>query len=222
MEQTKQVLDQETHKEDASNRLLDAAEALFCEKGFDGVSMRELTAAAGCNLAAVNYYFGGKDKLYAEMFRRQFEMMIQGHLDTIDRVMSEPDLSLEKLLKVIIEPPIRRATSTEAKGQVLKLLVREVLNQQIDPELVVKDMKEKFFDRLGRVFMQLVPELPEEKIILVVMSFDGVILHTFLFMEFYQKTVPDLTIDGLIDHMVRFVAAAIRGYAVPTAGGESS
>ncbi|MHC4555307.1 MAG: TetR/AcrR family transcriptional regulator, partial [Planctomycetota bacterium] len=76
MEQLKPILDQETHKEDARDRLLDAAEALFCEKGFEGVSVRELTATAGCNLAAVNYYFGGKEKLYTEMFRRQFAVMV--------------------------------------------------------------------------------------------------------------------------------------------------
>ena len=208
--------------EDVQNRILDAAEKLFCKKGFDRTSVRELTAEAGCNLAAINYYFGGKDKLYEEMFRRQFGMMIQGHLDTIDQVMSEPDISLEKLLRVIVEPPIRGAVDNETKGQVLKLLVREVLDQKINPEYVVKDLKEKFFDRLGRVFMELVPGLPEEKITLIVMSFDGVILHPFLFMDFYQKTFPGLTPGGLIDHMVRFVAAAIRGYAVPTAGGESN
>lgn len=219
MEHLKSIPDQETCKEDTRNRLLDAAEALFCEKGFDGVSVRELTAAAGCNLAAVNYYFGSKDKLYAEMFRRQFEIMIQGHLDAIDKVTSESDLSLEKLLKAIIEPPIRRTASNEPKGQILKLLVREVLNQQIDAEYVVKDMKEKFFDRLGSVFMQLVPELPQEKVALIVMSFDGVILHPFLFMDFYQKTFPNLTIEGLVDHMVRFVAAGIRGYANPNRQG---
>ncbi|MEN8126490.1 MAG: TetR/AcrR family transcriptional regulator [Planctomycetota bacterium] len=205
----------EFESEDVQNRLLDAAEALFCKKGLDGVSVRELTAAAGCNLAAVNYYFGGKENLYTEMFRRQFQMMIQGHLNTIDRVMSESDVSLEKLLKAIIEPPVRGAANNETKGQVLKLLVREVLDQKIDPEYVVKDMKEKFFDRIGHAFMEIVPDLPEDKITLVVMSFDGVILHPFLFMDFYQKTIPDLTIDGLIDHMVRFVAAGIRGYASP-------
>jgi AcrR family transcriptional regulator len=204
-----------TENEDVKNRILDAAEKLFCEKGFDRTSVRELTAEAGCNLAAINYYFGGKEKLYSEMFRRQFQMMIQGHLDTIDRVMSEPEISLEKLLRMIIEPPIRRAVDNETKGQILKLLVREFLDQKIDPEYVVKDMKEKFFDRLGSVFMELVPGLPEEKITLIVMSFDGVILHPFLFMDFYQKSIPGLTIDDLLDHMVRFVAAGIRGYADP-------
>ena len=88
MEQEKLILDQETQKEDVRNRILDVAEALFCERGFEGVSVRELTAAAGCNLAAVNYYFGGKDKLYAEMFRRQFEMMIQRNLGIIERTSS--------------------------------------------------------------------------------------------------------------------------------------
>ncbi|MHC4882065.1 MAG: TetR/AcrR family transcriptional regulator [Planctomycetota bacterium] len=201
--------------EDARNRLLDAAEKLFCKKGFHAVSVRELTTEAGCNIAAVNYHFGGKEKLYTEMFRRQFEMMIQGHLEAIDRVMSESNPSLEKLLWAVMEPPIRRVMNNETGGKILRLLVREVLDQKIDSEYIARDMKEKLFDRLGQVFMELVSGLAEEKITLIVMSFDGVILHPFLFMEFYQKTIPDLTIDGLIDHMVRFVAAGIRGYAVP-------
>lgn len=205
--------------EDARNRLLDAAEKLFCKKGFHAVSVRELTTEAGCNIAAVNYHFGGKEKLYTEMFRRQFEMMIQGHLEAIDRVTGEPNPSLEKLLWAVMEPPIRRVMNNETGGKILRLLVREVLDQKIDSEYIARDMKEKLFDRLGQVFMELVPGLPEDRIALIVMSFDGVILHPFLFMEFYQNTIPDLTIDGLIDHMVRFVAAGIRGYAVPNREG---
>jgi len=215
MGQTKPVFDQDSHKEDTRNRLLDAAEALFCEKGFEGVSVRELTAAAGCNLAAVNYYFGGKDKLYAEMFRRQFEMMIQGNLDSISRVMAGPEPTLEKLLYEVIGPPVWRVAQNERGGQVMRLLIREVLNEQIDPEYICKDMKTKFFDQLGRAIIQLVPELPEEKILMVVFSFDGVVLHPFLFINFYRKMMPDLETEALIHHMVRFVAAAIRGYANP-------
>jgi len=47
-------------KKSVQDRLLDAAEELFCEHGFDGTSVRDLAAAAGCNVASVNYYFGGK------------------------------------------------------------------------------------------------------------------------------------------------------------------
>ena len=41
-------------------RLLAVAEKLFAEKGFNGVSVREITQSAECNLASVNYYFGNK------------------------------------------------------------------------------------------------------------------------------------------------------------------
>ena len=219
MERLKPILDQETHKEDARDRLLDAAEALFCEKGFEGVSVRELTATAGCNLAAVNYYFGGKDKLYAEMFRRQFEMMIQRNLEIIERVMSQPDVSLEVLLRAVMEPVIRRVIENETGGKVMRLLVREILNRRIDRETLAADMKGRLFDRLGQAILQLVPEIDSDKILLVVLSFDGAILHPFLFMDFYQENMPGLSIDDLLDHMVRFVAAGIRGYAYPNGDG---
>ena len=219
MEQAKAILGQETQKEDVRNRILDVAEALFCERGFEGVSVRELTAAAGCNLAAVNYYFGGKDKLYAEMFLRQFEMMIQRNLGIIERVMAQPDVSLEVLLRAVMEPVIRRVIENETGGKVLRLLVREILNRRIDQETLSADMKGRLFDRLGRAILQLVPEIEPDKILLVVLSFDGAMLHPFLFMDFYQESMPDLTVDDLLDHMVRFVAAGIRGYAYPNEEG---
>ena len=52
-------------------RLLSAAEALFAEKGFDGTSIRELAARAGCNLSLIHYYFGSKEGLLTELVRRK-------------------------------------------------------------------------------------------------------------------------------------------------------
>lgn len=204
----------EFESEDVQNRLLDAAEKLFCEKGFDRTSVRELTTEAGCNLAAINYYFGSKEKLYTEMFRRQFEMMIQGNLDIIDQIMNAPDPTVEKLSRAIVAPAIYRVIQNEANSKVLRMLVREVLNQQIDPDYVIKDIKERLFDHLGRALKQLVPGLPDNKgqLTLVVCSFDGVILHPFLFMDMYMEMLPGLTAEQLIEHMVKFLVSAIRGY----------
>jgi len=60
---------------DARERLLDAAERLFAEHGFRAASVREITVAAGCNLAAVNYHFGGKLNLYREVFARRLRAL---------------------------------------------------------------------------------------------------------------------------------------------------
>jgi AcrR family transcriptional regulator len=56
---------------DTRSRILDAAESLFMEYGFDGTSMRLITGQAGVNLAAINYHFGSKELLFQEVFRRR-------------------------------------------------------------------------------------------------------------------------------------------------------
>jgi AcrR family transcriptional regulator len=53
------------------SRLLDAAEQLFAEHGFNGVSMRTITGTAGVNLAAAHYHFQGKEGLYRAVFERR-------------------------------------------------------------------------------------------------------------------------------------------------------
>ena len=47
-------------------RLLDSAITLFAEKGFSGASVRDICSGADANIAAINYYFGSKDRLYAD------------------------------------------------------------------------------------------------------------------------------------------------------------
>ena len=48
-----------------------AAERLFALRGFQNVSVRDITSEAGVNLASVNYHFGSKDALLFEIFRRR-------------------------------------------------------------------------------------------------------------------------------------------------------
>ena len=78
-------------------RLLDVAERLFAERGFGATSVRGITAEAGCNLAAVNYHFGGKDQLYEEVFRRRLGVMREHRLSSIRDTLAaaEGRISLE-------------------------------------------------------------------------------------------------------------------------------
>lgn len=68
----------QTSPHTTKERILTAAEELFARHGFDGASLRQLTAAAGVNLAAVNYHFGSKDRLIEEVFRRRLDQL-NGH-----------------------------------------------------------------------------------------------------------------------------------------------
>ena len=58
---------------DTKDRLLEAALHLFAERGFDGVSTRQLATEAGANIAAIAYHFGGKKELYHALLARIVE-----------------------------------------------------------------------------------------------------------------------------------------------------
>ena len=54
---------------DTREALMEAAGALFADYGLDGATVRAIAEKGGANIAAVNYYFGGKENLYTEVLR---------------------------------------------------------------------------------------------------------------------------------------------------------
>ena len=92
---------------DTRSRLLDAAERLFAEEGFAGVGLRAITAAAGANLAAVNYHFGSKEGLLHAVLERRITPLNAEHMARLaaleDQHRAGP-LPLEGLLRALLEP----------------------------------------------------------------------------------------------------------------------
>jgi AcrR family transcriptional regulator len=89
-------------------RLLDAAERLFGERGYDGVGLRELTEAARVNLGAATYHFGSKEALYVQTFLRRFRPTDAERL----RLLREAELAangaplpVETVVTCMIRPP---------------------------------------------------------------------------------------------------------------------
>src|SRR5215212_6074389 len=71
---------------DPKLRILEAAEALFVEHGFEATSLRQLTAAASVNLAAVNYHFGSKEELFQAVLTRRLDPMNQERIELLGKV----------------------------------------------------------------------------------------------------------------------------------------
>lgn len=195
------------------DRLLDAAERLFCQKGFDRTSVRDLTTAADCNIAAVNYHFGGKGKLYIQMFHRQMHRMMDRHREVIARLTNTPDATIEDLLRGVVSQPLKQLERNDPSSAVMKLMVREVLNQHIGKDEILGDMKNEFFTLLGDAIRSFYPALNLRNTQLLFFTLDALVIHPVLFSEFYLEMVPDLDIDGIIEHIVKVAAAGIRAYA---------
>ena len=60
---------------DTKSKLIEAAIPLFPQKGYAGVSIREIADAAGVNSASISYYFGGKEGLYEAVLESIFSQI---------------------------------------------------------------------------------------------------------------------------------------------------
>src|SRR5712664_2775130 len=113
---------------DTKTRILDAAELLFMEHGFEATSLRQLTSAAGVNLAAVNYHFGSKEELFQAVLTRRLDPMNQERIDLLDRVAREAGgkaPTCEKILFAMLIPALRLARDEKRGGKnFLKVLGR--------------------------------------------------------------------------------------------------
>ena len=69
-----------TDKTDKKDHILDVAERVFSDLGFDGASTRLISGEAGVNMAMLNYYFGSKEGLFLAVFERKissFQTLLQ-------------------------------------------------------------------------------------------------------------------------------------------------
>ena len=115
-------------------RILEAAEELFMQHGFEGTSMRLLTAKAGANLAAVNYHFGSKDALIEALFRRRLDPMNAGRIAELDRLERDAGgrpLAPEAIIRAFVGASLRMIEDAKCGGRnFIRLLGRTYTDPQ--------------------------------------------------------------------------------------------
>jgi AcrR family transcriptional regulator len=201
------------------DRLLDAAEQLFSEHGFDGASVRDIAATAGCNIAAVNYYFGSKDKLYTEVWRRQLVQMRDARLQAIGQVMSENNgkPSLEDLLKSFANAFIGPFVDESRSRWLMRLMAREMVDQHVHVNVFVEEVIKPTMSALGGALLKVCPGVEESKIPLLIFFLAGQLIHIVHIKTWYEQSemaqLPAFDLTDAVDNVVKFSAAGIRSYA---------
>jgi AcrR family transcriptional regulator len=95
--------------ESAHGRLLDAAIQLFGERGFDAVTVRDITAAANANGAAISYHFGTKEELIRQTFAAIVRPINEERLRRLDDVLQEAGSApprLEQIIRALLDPVV--------------------------------------------------------------------------------------------------------------------
>lgn len=201
-------------------RLLDAAERLFARRGFEATRVRDITLEARCNLAAVNYYFGGKENLYREVFRRRLaalrEQRIAGVRSALERAGEEA--SLELLLgtftSAFVEPLVEEST-----GRLwVQLMAWELLVPHLPREMFEAEMIAPVRRALVEALEGVCPGLGREDAELAVQSLVAQLVHIVHLRRYLRGVRPGsaaerFDLPKLVRHTVRFSAAGIRALA---------
>lgn len=134
-------------------RIIDVAERLFAEQGYNGVSLRTITAAAGANMAAVHYYFRNKEGLLRAIFEQRVGGMNaerRALLDACEPVAGEPPVPVRQILAAFLGPGIRLGQT--AQGALFNRLSAIC---SVDPDNAVKNIVFGVHDEVAQRFVTL-------------------------------------------------------------------
>jgi AcrR family transcriptional regulator len=197
-------------------RLLDAAERLFAEKGFAATSVRDITAAAASNIAAVNYHFGGKYNLYNEVFRRRMAAMREQRIESIRQARAEGG-SLEAVLHAFATAFLRPLVDRGSGRLLVELISREMLDPQLPHELFLAEVVGPIQEVLAEAIMAGTPGLGPGPARLCVISIVGQLLqvaHRLRRGELAAGWGAELPpLPDMVDQIVRFSTAGVRACA---------
>ena len=150
-------------------RILDAAEELFMQHGFEGTSMRLLTAKAGANLAAVNYHFGSKDALIEAVFRRRLDPMNAGRVAELDRLEKDAGgraLAPEQIIRAFIGASLRMIEDAKNGGRnFIRLLGRTYTDPQKHIRSLIGQLYAPAMERFKIAFERALPQMPRDELI---------------------------------------------------------
>jgi AcrR family transcriptional regulator len=193
-----------------------AAERLFALHGFQNVSVRDITAEAGVNLASVNYHFGSKDALLFEIFRRRTAELNRERVRMLHeangRHGGKPPV--REILEALFAPPLKWADPANDR----QISIQFIIRARSEGTAEMRDALQNDVSHLERFANALIaarPDLPREEVYWRLHFCLGMV-HNNRFVEFdrLHHLSGGLTREGdapaLLKRMVDFAEAGFR------------
>lgn len=213
------------------DRILDAAEALFVEHGFEATSMRMITGRAEANIAAVNYYFGTKDALIQEVFRRRLTELNRRRLAVLDRLEAEAGgapLKPSRIVEAFFGTALEMAADTAHGGHTFMRLLGRTYTE---PNGFVRQfLAEEYAEAVERFLAALyraLPEVPREEILWRFHFMMGAMSYAIagtdalqLFAGKFDDAVPERLLPRLMSFLLGGLRAPLPESGAASAGSE--
>lgn len=194
-------------------RILGAAEELFARHGFAGASLRQVTASAKVNLAAVNYHFGSKENLIEEVFRRRLDELNARRTELLAQCRDRADLGLEDVLDAFVRPALELSLSDAGGAAFVRVLARAYAEHDERLRRFLSDNYGHVLKEFAGVFARLLPQLDKEELYWRLDIVSGAL--TYAMADFgVLKRRGDVSEqehrERTASHLIRFAAAGLR------------
>jgi AcrR family transcriptional regulator len=217
---------------ETQTRILDAAEELFMQHGFEGASMRMLTARARVNLAAINYHFGSKNALIEAVFRRRLDPKNSERVAALDRLEAAAGgrpLAPEAIIRAFIGTSLRMIQDEQGGRNFIRLLGRSYTDPSKDIRALIGQLYAPAMARFKEAFARALPDLPREELVWRLHFMFGTLSYTLAAtdtLELIAGCKPEDRYDARVleDRLAGFLAAGLLapapGRAAARAGGD--
>ena len=153
-------------RQETKERLMDVAEALFADHGFNGVTVRDITQVAGTRLADINDLFGSKDILFSEVVIRRASLINADRLQLLSSVTVSDNKEIERynVVQAFGDPFLQRSTESEGWRNYLRLL-SQLVNTRSVVLLLIADYFNPIAEAFTKRLAEILPHLNERQLL---------------------------------------------------------
>jgi AcrR family transcriptional regulator len=191
------------------DRLLEAAGEIFAERGFREATIRDICGRAGANIAAINYHFGGKERLYSEVLR------FVDNVATARNPYMAPEagsLEVEDRLERFVLQFVKRVLDTGRPSWHERLMAREMVEPTFAlDELIDRNIKPRAMALQGIVRDFLGPGATDRQVQRAAASVVGQCLFYWHCRPMIGRLMPQIGFDA---QNVESIAAHIAGFSL--------
>ena len=195
-------------------QLLEAAGEVFAEFGFRNATVREICGRAGANVAAVNYHFGDKETLYAEVLRYAHGKALAKYPPLLDVPVGAPP---EEKLRAFVKSFLLRTFDTGPTAWHGKLMSREMIEPTAALDALVEERMRPMAGELWRIVSAILDCPPnDERVRLCAFSVVSQCVFYHHCRPVILRLFPEQAAPGpadivrLADHITGFSLAAMR------------
>jgi AcrR family transcriptional regulator len=206
---------------DTRKLILDAAERLFMEQGYEATSTRMVTTAAKVNLAAVNYHFGSKEGLMQAVLRRRLQYLNEERLRALDEAEAKAagqPLKPSQIVDGFFGTLLRMAQDENAGGRTfLRLVGRSMSEPASFIRTLLASEYADVMERYKVALFRALPNVPQAEIVWRFHFMLGATSYAIagtdaleLVTDLHSNEDPEIQAEKLLDRLMSFLLGGLR------------